>query len=72
MIQSDRIIFNGSRINIHLFSSDYPLVEVQDAGLQSQSEFHDLSIKIPGLTNEENTWVSSKFSFIASWMEKGI
>ena len=71
MVCSDRIIYNGDRINIHLFADDYPIVEVKDTVDDRMSEYHDLTVRIPGLTDEENAWVSSKYNFIASWIEKG-
>jgi hypothetical protein len=71
MALSDRIIFNGDRINIHLFTGEYPIVEVKDIVNNCASEYFDLAIAIPGLTTEENAWVASKYHYIASWIEKG-
>jgi hypothetical protein len=71
MTLSDRIIFNGGRVNIHLFADEYPVVEVKDIVNNHASEYFDLAIEIPGLTTEENAWIASKFHYIASWIEKG-
>ena len=70
-MQSDRIIHNGDRVNIHLFMKDFPLIEIKDSKGENASKYHDLSLEIPGLNTEENAWISSKHPFIASWVEKG-
>ena len=70
-MQSDRMIFNGDRVNIHLFTEEFPIIEVRDPEDENASVYHDLSLSIPGLNLEENAWINSKHSFIASWIEKG-
>ena len=42
-MQSDRIIFNGDRVNIHLFTEEFPIIEVRDPEDENASVYHDLS-----------------------------
>lgn len=70
-MQSDRIIHNGDRVNIHLFTKDWPVIEVKESEGENASKFHDLSLNISGLNTEENAWINSKHPYIASWLEKG-